>query len=657
MADSTGSFTVGDWLVEPELDQITRNSESTGLRSQVMDLLVYLARHEGRVVSADDLLDDLWTGKVVSSGTVYNCVGELRHALADGKDPHTYIETIPKKGYRLLAPVAGLDDEPGSVDGTGRNLIFAIIGLMAVAILYLGLDNYVFEQTLPETTEELAQDATPPEGRIMLAVLPLKNLSGDPEQEYFSDGLTEELIAHLGSLQRDRLGVIARTSAMYYKGKNKRIDEIARELGVDYLLEGSVRHDGDRVRITAQLIQASDQSQLWAESFEHDLDDIFALQNEVAQRVARTLRLELLPAEQARPRRVRPANAAAYEAFQKGRSFDDRHDREKLLTAIKHYEEAVRADPGYALAYTALSHAWGTLGWAEYIPIDEAHEKEWYYLRKAAALDPDLAEVEVLFAEFRMYDIWDWPGAEAGLRRAFESDPGSEMAVWHYNIILSLLGRFQEALEVANRGLRLNPHSRWINERLAEDFRNLGQYEQAIERYRRTIELAPKKISYQSILGDLYEKLGREDEAVEVYLNVRNLVGDSTERIQALRDAYSAGGLRAYWRQHLEQLLEARENIPPLPVAKIYARLGEKEHGLAWVEKLEETAKQEHVPPLAFARIYTRLGDKDQALAWLEKAYDQRSRQIVSLKVSRTWDPLRDDLHFQDLLRRMNYPE
>ena len=586
-ASSNGSFTVGDWLVEPELDQITRNSQSTYLRSQVMELLVYLARHEGRVVSADDLLDDLWAGKIVASGTVYNCVGELRHALADGKDPHTYIETIPKKGYRLLAPVAGLDDQPGPAGGTGRRLLFAIIGLMAAAIFYLALDNYVLEQAPTEPGEELTQDAAAPGGKIMLAVLPLENLSGDPELKHFNYGLTDSLtgalIAHLGRLQPDHLGVLAYASTIDADGMSKQVAEIGRELGADYLLEGSVQSDGERVRMTVQLIQVSDQTQLWVESFEHDLDNIFDLLREIAQRVSGTLKLELLPTEQSRLQDTRPANDQAYEAFLRGRSQDDRRDHAKLRRAIEHYEEAIRHDPGYALAYAAIAHVWGTLAWAEFVPKSEGHKKAWDYTRKAAELDPDLAEVHVLHAEFDFWQYWDWAGAEALFRRAFELDPGSEMAVWHYAICLHVFGRFEEAIAVTMRGLQHNPQSRWLNEALATTYRNSHQYERAIEQYRKTIEVAPQIPGHYYPLGHLFADLGRDTEAVAVLLKAGNLDGDSTDQMHALRDAYMADGITGYWRKRLKYLAKAAvdKEISPLGFAKIHARLGENEQALA----------------------------------------------------------------------------
>ncbi len=540
---------------------------------------------------------------------------------------------------------------------TGRKLDFAIIGLMAVAILYLVLDNYVLEEAPSKTAEEVTQVAIPSVGKIMLVVLPLDNLSGDPEQEYFSDGLTEEMIAQLGGLQRDRLGVIARTSAMYYKGKNKRIDEIGRELGVDYVLEGSVRRAGNRVRITAQLIQVSDQTHLWAQSFERDLDDIFALQSEVAQRITSSLALELLPAEQARLQRTRPANSEAYEAYLKGRYHESRGGREGYLRAIGHYEEAIREDPEYALAYAALGHTYTMQVALEYIPASEGDPKFWDYTRKAAELNPNLAEVEVNSADFRFYYAWDWSGGEAGFRRAFESDPGSESVVWHYALCLHVLGRYEEAIVVLERALPLDSHSSLLNYALVAIFLDSRQYEPAIEHYRKMIGLEPNDADIYNSLGNLYGDLGRDEEAVKAYLKARSLAGDSTDQVQALRDAHKARGLRGYWRKRLEHLMEAGEDVPPLTLAYVYAGLGEKDQALAWVNDLKEAAKHKRDTPLTFAAIYAVLGEKDQALAWLEKAFEQRSPLLAWLKVKRMWDPLRDDPRFQDLLRRMNFPE
>jgi len=538
----------------------------------------------------------------------------------------------------------------------GRKLDFAIIGLMAVGILYLVVDNYVLEESPSETADEFTDDSAPPQGRIMLAVLPLYNLSGDPEQEYFSDGLTEELITQLGFLPRDRLGVIARTSAMYYKGKDKRIDEIGRELGVDYVLEGSVRRAENRVRITAQLIQVSDQTPLWAESFDREFKDIFTLQSEVAQRVTHTLALELMPADQARSPKSRPVSAEAYDVYLKGRYHETRGG---FLKAIEYYEEAIQEDPTYALAYAALGHTYAMQMTFGHISPEEGTRKHWEYTRKAAALAPSLPEVEVNFADSSFYSDWDWSAGEAGFRRAYVSDPGSEAVVAHYSYCLRAFGRFDEAIGVLERALRLDPYSRQLNRSLVDTFLESHQYYRAIEQYQKMIEIEPQDADHYQRLGIVFEDLGRLDEAVEAYLQARSLAGDSTDRLQTLRDAYRAGSVRGYWLKRAEHLTEtaATEEVSPAAIAKYYANAGDKDQALAWVDKLKEVAQRERVLPLTFANIYARLGETDLAVASLEQAYQQRQPLLVYLKVDRQWDPLRDHPRFQDLVRRMNFPE
>jgi len=536
----------------------------------------------------------------------------------------------------------------------GRKLDFAIIGLMAVGIAYLILDNYVLDDSPSDTIEEFSQDAVSTDGRVMLAVLPLEILSVDPEQEYFSDGLTEEMITQLGYLPRDRLGVIARTSSMYYKGKNKRIDEIGRELGVDYVLEGSVRRAEDRVRVTAQLIQVSDQAPLWAETFEREFKDIFTLQSEIAQRVTLTLALEFMPAEQARLPRTRPVNAEAYDEYLKGRYHATRG---RYAKAGEYYQEAIRIDPDYALPYAALGHAhvMGVL-FAGMSP-EEGIQKHWDYTLKAAELAPGLAEVEVNFADNLFYAEWDLAAGAAGFRRAYESDPGSEEVVAHYSYCLRAFVRFDEAIDILERALRLDPYSLQLNRSLVDTFLESHRYYRAIEQYRKMIEMEPQDAGNYYGLGRVFEDLGRSDEALEAYLQAGSLGGDGPDRLQALRDSYNAGGIRSYWRKRADHLAEtaATEEVSPLFFARFYARAGDKDQALAWMEKLTEAAQRDS--PIAAATIYALLGETGLAVAVLEQAYEQRHYRLVYLKSDPWWDPLRDDPRFQDLVRRMNFPE
>jgi len=537
----------------------------------------------------------------------------------------------------------------------GRKFDFAVIGLLAVGIVYLVFDNYVFEDWTSERVGEVTGGSAPAHGRIMLAVLPLDNLSGDPDQEYFSDGLTEEMITQLGYLPRDRLGVIARTSSMYYKGKNKRIDEIGHELGVDFVLEGSVRRVEDRVRITAQLIQVSDQAPLWADSFEREFKDIFALQSEVARRISHSLALEFMPADQARLPSTRPVSAEAYDAYLNGRYHETRSDFSK---AISYYEEAIRRDPAYALAYAALGHTYAMQMTFGIITFKEGENKHWEYTRKAAELAPGLAEVEVNFADMSFYADWDWSAGEAGFRRAYESNPGSEGVVWHYALCLQALGRFDEAIEILERALELDPHSYQLNATLADIFIHSRQYYRAIGQYRKLTEVEPQDAGPYQRLGEILEDLGRFDEAVEAYLQAGNLAGSDPDRLQALRDAYKAGGMRGYWLKLAEHLSDtaASQEVSPLRLALIYSRAGDRDRSLEWLEK-GEAAQTGRGSPITIATIYTRLGETELAVAALEKAYEQRNVFMVTLRFNPRWDLLRDHPRFQDLIRRMNFPD
>jgi serine/threonine-protein kinase len=538
--------------------------------------------------------------------------------------------------------------------GTGRKLDFAVIGLMAVGIVFLVFDNYVLEKSPSETAVESTDDSAPFRDRIMLAVLPLDNLSGDPEQEYFSDGLTEEMITQLGHLPRDRLGVIARTSSMYYKGKDKRIDEIGRELDVDYVLEGSVRRAEDRVRITAQLIQVSNQAPLWAERFEREFKDIFALQAEIARRITLTLALELMPTDEVLLPRNRPVSVEAYDAYLKGRYHETRSD---YLKAIEYYEEAIQIDPEYALPYAALGHTYAMRMTFGQISADEGMQKHWEYTRKAAELAPGLAEVEVNFADNSFYNEWELSAGVAGFHRAYQLDPGSEEVVAHYSYSLRAFRRFDEAIEVLKRALQLDPYSRELNNSLVDTFLESHQYFRAIEQYQKMIEIEPQDAHLYSRLSRVFEELGRFDEALEAQLQARSLAGDGRDRLQELRDAYRSGGMHGYWLKRADHLTETAvtEEISPVTMAVTYTRAGDKERALEWVEKLKETSL--NGAPLTVAIIYTQLGETDLAMAMLEKAYEHRHPFMVYLQSSRNWDPLRDDPRFQDLVRRMNFPE
>jgi TolB-like protein len=495
-----------------------------------------------------------------------------------------------------------------------RWVLAAVAGLITLLAILAGL-------TVGRLRERLFSRGGPP--RIeSIAVLPLANLSRDPEQEYFAGGITEELITQLSQIRS--LKVISRTSVMRYKEAKRSMPEIGRELDVDAVVEGSVQRSGSRVRITAQLIHAATDRHLWARSYERELKDMLALQDEVARAIAAEVRIELTPREHARLSRTRSVNPEAYEAYLKGRFFASTpRGRPK---GIQYLEEAVRKDPGYALAWAVLAEREGMMYYTQDLPLSNKVLTE---IRKAIELDDTLAEAVINIGDLKFCWNWDWTGGEAEFRRAVELDPSSVDARQHYAFCLSMLGRKEAALPEVERAHQLDPLSPSINNQLGGLLRAIGRHERAIVQYQKTIDLDPTDAAAYSALGAVYEDLGKHEEAVAAYLKAESLSGRSPEAMKALQSTFSDGGIQALHRKLAQERLE----------------------------RLKERAKQERVSPRAFAAVYAALGEKDQAFHWLEQAYQQRCPTLIWLQAQRQWDPLRSDPRFQDLLRRMNFPQ
>ena len=456
-----------------------------------------------------------------------------------------------------------------------------------------------------------------------IAVLPLANLSGDPQQEYFADGMTEELIATLGKISA--LRVISRTSVMPYKKTDKPLPQIARELNVDAVIEGSVFRAGERVRITAQLLHAPTDRHLWAESYERDLRDVLMLQGEVARAIANEIKMQLTPQEQMRLTTTRSIKPEAYEAFLKGRHHADTSMApEEFLKAIKYFQVAIQEDPTYAPAYAVMASCYAALAFTEYPAAAENREKALAMAQKALELDDSVAEAYTVLAEEEYFVDWDWSGGLALFRRAAEVEPNNAVVVYHYGWGLEELGRFDEAIPVYERAVRLDPIAHFPNLFLAGGLYSAHQDERAVEHYRKLLDLESNNAETYFDLGTVYEAMGRNDEAVAAYLKSATLAGDSAEKAQAYRDAYKAGGIRGYWKKGLDDL--------------------------------KEEAKRGRVSPYTLASYCVHAGDNERALAWLERAFQEHIPGCAWLKGDRTWDPLRSDPRFQDLLRRMNFP-
>jgi serine/threonine protein kinase/TolB-like protein len=470
--------------------------------------------------------------------------------------------------------------------------------------------------------DRLFRTAPPAPTIQSLAVLPLENLSRDAEQEYFSDGMTEALIAELGQISA--LRVISRTSVMRFKGARPPggLPEIAEQLNVDAVLEGSVMRAADRVRITAQLIDAKADRHLWAHSYERDLRNVLSLQSEVASAIADEIKLKLTPQEQTRLASARPVNPEAYEAYLRGRYYWGQRDINKSL---EYFQQALAADASYALAYAGVAAANAALGDPLYgvLPPREAYPRARAAVEKALELDQSLAEAHTTLAHVKDRYDWDWPGAEREFRRALELNPSYADAHRAYALHLTRTGRTEEGLAEMKRAQQVDPLSLWISMHLGWAYYVDRRYDEALGQLQRTLEMGRNYAPAHWGLGLCYLQKGRYREA-----------------IVAFQKAVEQGGLGV-------------ASVASLGYA--YAVSGNRTGAVKILEQLQEESKRRYVPAAWIAAVYAGLGKKDQAFSWLEKAYEDRS--LLYLKVDPMFDSLRSDPRLQDLLRRMNFPE
>jgi TolB-like protein len=431
----------------------------------------------------------------------------------------------------------------------------------------------------------------PPAGKIMFAVLPFENLSKDPEQEYFSDGLTEEMISRLGQLEPHRLGVIGRTSAIQYKGTKKRIDQIGKELGVDYILEGTVRHAGDRVRVSAQLIQVSDQTHIWAKNYERDLRDILVLQEDVAQAIASEVEIRLTPEQQSHLMSAAQVNTAAYDAYLKGRYYLTRISGRDLQKALDYFKQATAIDPHYALGYASLAETYNDMNTAYLAPV-EAGPKAKAAAVKALQLDETLALAHAALGKVRLLYDWDWPGAEKEFLRSLELNPNLPEAHLAYAEYLATIKRFQESIEHVRIAYALDPFSTSVRFKGIRNLRVSRRYEEALEECRKVRELPPDFTEPFHEEAFAYARLGRFREAAEA--------AEETVR-------------------------HSRGPLDLASAAQAYAEAGNKEEATKLLRQILAGAQTQFVCGLNIATIYTALGDADRAFYWLREGIAQRS--------------------------------
>jgi TolB-like protein/Flp pilus assembly protein TadD len=456
----------------------------------------------------------------------------------------------------------------------------------------------------------------------MLAVLPFENLTGDAGQDYFSDGLTEEMISQLGRLDPEHLGVIARTSVMHYKHSQEQLDQIGRELGVQYVLEGSVRRDSDKVRISAQLIQTKDQTYLWARQYDRELTNLLALQGEIAQEIAKGIQLTIGDhgrIDSTRQSSLSPEAYEAYDLYLKGRYFWNKRTPQGFERAIECFQQAIAKDPTYARAYAGLADSYALMSGYSLAPQNQFMPKARAAAKRAVELDDRLAETHTSLALVTENYDWDWQTAEKEYRRAIQLDPNYATAHHWYAEYLAYQGRFDEAFAEIERARKLDPLSLIIATDNGAILYFSRQYDRAIEQFRAVLDMEPN-FPRAHLLVFAYAQKGLFADAL----------GD-IEKWRRIDDAPGIWYIEAY----------------------VYGRSGQQVAARRALEKLQQLNRRRQMDPAAIALAYVGMDNKDQAFAWLQKAYSEHSNVLTALKVDPIYDPLRSDPRFQELLRHV----
>jgi len=556
-----------------EVDFESRELRKRGLRVRLEEkpfqILELLLERPGGVVTRQTLREKLWPDTHVGYGQSLNtAVNKLRELLGDSSQSPRFVETLPRVGYRFIAPV----------DRPGRTQTYA--------------------------------------AKKMLVVLPFENLGGDPEQEFFAEGLTEELISHLGQLNPKRLGVIARTSAIQYKGTRKTIGEIARELNVEYVLEGSVRRQEKNVRVTAQLIGAQDQTQLWAASYDRELHDILAVQHDVAHHVVKALTPELLPGQETVQGAADPA---AHEAYMRGRFFSGQRSEEALKKAIAYFEQALSLDPNCARASYGIADCCNLLCWFGVLSPREAGQRAAAAASRALRIDDSLGEAHASMGLVRYWFEWDWLGAEQEFLRAIELNPSCAPAHQWYASFLGAMGRLDEAQAEHQLARQLDPMSLIISMGAADPYFYAHQYDQAITLLRGILEQEPRFFPALFNLGRVCVEKGMHSEAIAAFEKAVQLSGN-------------------------------REGRPAL--AHAYAKAGRTSVARSILEEMKINTGGRYLASPMIARIHLGLGEIDEAFEWLREGIEERSYWIVFMKMDPVYDEIRSDPRFRELLLR-----
>ena len=644
---SPGWYRFGLFEVDERRGEVRKQGLRIRLRGRPFDILLILLERPGELVSRDDLRARLWSADtfVDFDHGVNTSINRLREVLGDSAENPRFIETVPRKGYRFIAPVDVLpireplpaapepavaptsppdlhspdlpsrkveSDRPGS-DPVGTRVVpwrqWRVLGLSFAALAALALTGWFALSRLNST----------PVTQMRLAVLPFENLSGDPDQEFLSDGFTEELIAELGALQPERLGVIARTTSMRYKGTTKDVGQIRGDLGVDYVLEGSVRRAADRLRITAQLVETKTQTHLWAESYDRQASDVIGIQTDVAMAIAKSLGATL-SGRGAITSRAAPSSFAAYEYTLRGRFFRDQATEASTRKAIEYFERAIAVDPTYAPAYAGLGDGYrllGAPGWEVEEPAGLL-KKAKAAAERALALDPTSADAHAVMAMVHFTYEWDLAASEYEVKEAIRLNASNSRAHQYYSAVLTTLHRFDAAIEEAHRAMELDPLSATAGTTLGVRLWYAGRLGDAEQEFQKTLEVNPSfAVAHWGLAQCLLAK------------------GRTEDGLDELTKAVTFSDNSAYMRAHL---------------AYAYARTGDRRRAEAIAKQLQDEGPARYVAPYHLALVAAGLNDTPGAARWLERAFRDRSGWMTFLPVEPEFEKVRQAPEVQRLL-------
>jgi TolB-like protein/DNA-binding winged helix-turn-helix (wHTH) protein/Flp pilus assembly protein TadD len=633
----TNSYNFGQFVLDPGRRTLSHADSPVSLTPKAFDVLTFLVQNPNRLVTKEELLQAVWGDTFVEEGNLKQYISHLRKALGDNSEDPRLIVTIARKGYQFTANVSVAEaadtrrQAPVQVPTTESsradtqpvldlpaNAIFskaawprskaAVVGASAILLAVVGFaSSRHFRTSGPAKSQ-----------RVMLAVLPFENLTGDPNKEYLADGLTDEMISQLGRLNPEHLGVIARTSVMGYKHKDERLDQIGRDLSVQYVLENSLRESGNHIRLTTQLIQVKDQTHLWSQDYDYPVKDILNIEDDVAKALAHEIRVRLTSQQQAELAESHPVNPEAFNAYLQGHYFFERNTDKDTDMAAKYFERATQLDPSYALAWVGLSRVRNRQANVGLVPAEEGRRLSREAVERSLALNPNLPEAYVQMGRIKQQADFDWAGADASFQRAIVLEPENPEGVRLAAFSAAFLGRFDEALKLGRRAVDLDPLNADSWEELGEIEFLAGQLNEATAKSKKALELKPDVWPGPIQLSRIYVLQGRPKDALPEVERVRY----EPSRAFLYAITYHALGREKESEAALSELIEKYHTSMACQIAQVYAFRNQSE----------------------------------EAFGWLDRAYAQRDAGLIGTKVDPLLKSLHNDPRFAALLKKLNFP-